>query len=106
MGSWCTTLNLASVAGIAPGCAPRAPQYDQEEGRVRKCNFCVDQIDKGNSPVCVTSCPMRCYRIGPLAEIAARPGATIAIQGSPYPTGRSPHADTGCGRKPLRGAPA
>jgi anaerobic dimethyl sulfoxide reductase subunit B (iron-sulfur subunit) len=66
-------------------CPYGAPQYDAKEGRVRKCNFCVDQIDQGNSPVCVTSCPMRAIEFGPLAEIAARPGATIAIRELPSP---------------------
>jgi anaerobic dimethyl sulfoxide reductase subunit B (iron-sulfur subunit) len=66
-------------------CPYGAPQYDSEEGRVRKCNFCVDQIDKGNSPVCVTSCPMRAIEFGPLVEIATRPGATIAIRNLPSP---------------------
>lgn len=64
-------------------CPYGAPQYDPREGRVRKCNLCVEELDNGNSPVCVTSCPMRAIEIGPLDEIAARPGATIAIAGLP-----------------------
>lgn len=66
-------------------CPYGAPQYDAAEGRVRKCNLCVEEIDRGREPVCVVSCPMRAIEIGALAEIAARPGATIAIAGLPAP---------------------
>jgi len=66
-------------------CPYGAPQYDATEGRVRKCNLCVDEIDQGKSPVCVTSCPMRAIEVGLLAEIAVRPGATIAIHHLPSP---------------------
>ncbi|HWR34990.1 MAG TPA: 4Fe-4S dicluster domain-containing protein [Clostridia bacterium] len=66
-------------------CPYGAPQFDASEGRVRKCNLCVDEIDSGNSPVCVISCPMRAIEIGELAEIATRPGATIRIRALPSP---------------------
>ncbi len=66
-------------------CPYGAPQYDPREGRVRKCNLCVEEIDRGRSPVCVTSCPMRAIEVGPLAEIATRPGATIALRDLPSP---------------------
>lgn len=66
-------------------CPYGAPQYDAKEGRVRKCNLCVDELDKGNSPVCVTACPMRAIEIGLLADIANRPGSTIAIRNMPSP---------------------
>jgi len=64
-------------------CPYGAPQYDPEERRVRKCNLCVEELDKGKSPVCVTACPMRAIEIGPLDEIAVRPGATIGIRDLP-----------------------
>jgi anaerobic dimethyl sulfoxide reductase subunit B (iron-sulfur subunit) len=64
-------------------CPYGAPQYDEKEGRVRKCNLCVDELDKGNEPVCVAACPMRAIEIGPLTEIAARPGATMQIRDLP-----------------------
>ncbi len=66
-------------------CPYGAPQYDEDEGRVHKCNLCVEELDKGNSPVCVSACPMRAIEVGPLAEIAARPGATIALHELPSP---------------------
>ncbi len=66
-------------------CPYGAPQYDADEGRVRKCNLCVEEIDAGNEPVCVSSCPMRAIEVGLLAEIAERPGATIELRELPSP---------------------
>jgi len=64
-------------------CPYGAPQYDAAEGRVRKCNLCVEKIDKEIDPACVTSCPMRAIEIGTLAEIDARPGATVNVRDLP-----------------------
>ena len=66
-------------------CPYSAPQYDSRDGRVRKCNLCLDQLVAGKSPVCVASCPMRAIEIGRLAEIAARTGAVAAIHNLPSP---------------------
>jgi anaerobic dimethyl sulfoxide reductase subunit B (iron-sulfur subunit) len=66
-------------------CPYGAPQYDPREGRVRKCNLCLDQLEAGKSPVCVAACPMRAIEIGRLAEIAARPGVAAAIHNLPSP---------------------
>lgn len=64
-------------------CPYGAPQYDAKEGRVRKCNLCVEELDRGRMPVCVNSCPMRAIEIGLLSDIAARPGATIELKSLP-----------------------
>jgi anaerobic dimethyl sulfoxide reductase subunit B (iron-sulfur subunit) len=66
-------------------CPYGAPQYDAQEGRIRKCNFCVEEIDKGGDPVCVAACPTRAIQVGRLDEIAKRPGATIALHHLPSP---------------------
>jgi anaerobic dimethyl sulfoxide reductase subunit B (iron-sulfur subunit) len=66
-------------------CPYGAPQYDAKEGRVRKCNLCVEELDKGNSPVCVAACPMRAIEVRLLAEITSRPAVTIAIRNLPSP---------------------
>jgi anaerobic dimethyl sulfoxide reductase subunit B (iron-sulfur subunit) len=66
-------------------CPYGAPQYDPGEGRVHKCNLCIEELDQGKSPVCVSSCPMRAIEIGPLAEIAARPGSAVHIRNLPSP---------------------
>jgi anaerobic dimethyl sulfoxide reductase subunit B (iron-sulfur subunit) len=64
-------------------CPYGAPQYDAKEGRVRKCNLCVEELDRGHMPVCVNSCPTRAIEIGLLSDIAARSGATIELKSLP-----------------------
>lgn len=64
-------------------CPYGAPQYDEIEGRVRKCNLCVEELDRGEAPICVSSCPLRAIEIGPLDEIARRPGVTLDILNTP-----------------------
>jgi len=66
-------------------CPYGAPQYDPKEGRVRKCNLCVDEIEQGKSPVCVAACPMRAIEVGRLAEIDTRPGVAASIRNLPSP---------------------
>jgi anaerobic dimethyl sulfoxide reductase subunit B (iron-sulfur subunit) len=60
-------------------CPYGAPQYDAKAGSVRKCNLCVDELDAGRSPVCVTSCPLRALEVGDLSELSRRAAATMDI---------------------------
>jgi anaerobic dimethyl sulfoxide reductase subunit B (iron-sulfur subunit) len=64
-------------------CPYGAPQFDEGEGYVRKCNFCVEELDRGGDPICVTSCPLRAIEVGWLEEISNRPGATIDLRSAP-----------------------
>lgn len=64
-------------------CPYGAPQFDPAARTVRKCNLCVEEIEQGRQPACVTACPMRVIEVGPLREFQARAGATMAIGGVP-----------------------
>ncbi|MGH8598420.1 MAG: DmsC/YnfH family molybdoenzyme membrane anchor subunit, partial [Gammaproteobacteria bacterium] len=37
-------------------CPYNAPQLDQEKGEVSKCNMCVDRLEVGLKPACVSAC--------------------------------------------------
>lgn len=60
-------------------CPYGAPQYDPEDGLVKKCNMCVDEIDAGRKPYCVMACMMRVLDIGPIDQILAGTYETKAI---------------------------
>jgi anaerobic dimethyl sulfoxide reductase subunit B (iron-sulfur subunit) len=66
-------------------CPYAAPQYDAGAGKVKKCDLCVERIEAGMDPVCVQACLLRAIEVGRLEDIAARPGATIAIRNLPSP---------------------
>jgi anaerobic dimethyl sulfoxide reductase subunit B len=64
-------------------CPYGAPQFDDGRGRMSKCSFCAEDIDRGNAPACVAACPMRALDYGPLeVSIEAR---VDDVGQSPYP---------------------
>ena len=50
-------------------CPWGAPQWDEETGTVVKCDYCMDRIDRGLDPACVTICPTECLHFGKPSEI-------------------------------------
>lgn len=48
-------------------CPWSAPQWDASRGKAVKCDFCLDRIDAGLKPACVTACPTNCLNFD-LAE--------------------------------------
>lgn len=62
-------------------CPYDAPQFDSNSGRMNKCHFCYDYLDRGKRPVCVDSCPMRALDFGDYQELKDRYGD----QGSIFP---------------------
>ena len=60
-------------------CPYGAPQYDPEDGLVKKCNMCVDEIDAGRRPYCVMACMMRVLDIGPIDWIWENKLATKVV---------------------------
>jgi len=45
-------------------CPWGAPQWDAESGKVVKCDYCMDRIDEGLEPACVTKCVTKCLHFG------------------------------------------
>ena len=41
------------------GCPYSAPQFNVNLGQMTKCDFCRDELNAGNLPACVASCPTR-----------------------------------------------
>ena len=45
-------------------CPWGAPQWNPEMGKAVKCDYCMDRIDEGLSPACVTKCVTHCLHFG------------------------------------------
>ncbi|WP_048600440.1 DMSO/selenate family reductase complex B subunit [Rubeoparvulum massiliense] len=64
-------------------CPYGAPQFIEELGQVRKCNFCLELIANGEQPACVGACPTRCIHYGPIDELREKFGGTADLYGLP-----------------------
>jgi anaerobic dimethyl sulfoxide reductase subunit B (iron-sulfur subunit) len=64
-------------------CPYGAPQFDQAQGVMTKCDFCQDLQAQGLNPVCVDACVMRVLDYGELDELRAKYGDNAAIEPLP-----------------------
>jgi anaerobic dimethyl sulfoxide reductase subunit B (iron-sulfur subunit) len=66
-------------------CPYSAPQYDPETGVMTKCDFCLDELEQGRPPACVSACPMRALDFGELGDLQARYTGVRAVSPLPDP---------------------
>jgi Fe-S-cluster-containing dehydrogenase component len=45
-------------------CPWGVPQWNPETGKAVKCDYCMDRVDKGLKPACVTGCLTQCLSFG------------------------------------------
>ena len=60
-------------------CPYGAPQFIPELNIVSKCNMCVDEIESGRKPYCVSACLMRVLDIGPIDQLRTNTHPTKAV---------------------------
>ncbi|MEH6616821.1 MAG: DmsC/YnfH family molybdoenzyme membrane anchor subunit [Porticoccus sp.] len=67
-------------------CPYNAPQLDPVEGQVSKCNMCVDRLEIGLKPACVSACVGNALDFGVIENIPEnRDQAKTSIPGFPAP---------------------
>lgn len=65
-------------------CPYNAPQLDPEKGQVSKCNMCVDRLEVGLKPACVSACLGKALEFGVIENIPeGREQAKTEIPGFP-----------------------
>ncbi len=65
-------------------CPYNAPQLDPVKGEVSKCNMCVDRLEVGLKPACVSACLAKALDFGVIENIPeGRTQAKVAIPGFP-----------------------
>jgi anaerobic dimethyl sulfoxide reductase subunit B len=50
-------------------CPFGAPQFN-EDGLMQKCDMCLDRLEQGQGPFCVSTCPTQALRWGSVQEIS------------------------------------
>ncbi len=50
-------------------CPWGTPQWNAKTGKVVKCDYCMDRIDQGIKPACVTKCVTHCLQFGKANEV-------------------------------------
>lgn len=67
-------------------CPYNAPQLDPVQGQVSKCNMCVDRLEVGLKPACVSACLGNALDFGVIENIPEnREEAKVSIPGFPDP---------------------
>lgn len=67
-------------------CPYNAPQLDPVKGRVEKCNMCVDRLEVGLKPACVSACVGNALDFGVIENIPQRRDEIeVSIPGFPSP---------------------
>ncbi len=67
-------------------CPYNAPQLDPIQGQVSKCNMCVDRLEVGLKPACVSACVGNALDFGVIENIPEnREQAKVSIPGFPDP---------------------
>lgn len=61
-------------------CPWGAPQFDLSKGKVVKCDYCKDRLDKGLRPACVTICISHCLSFGPADDLEDKRRMRYALQ--------------------------
>lgn len=73
-------------------CPYNAPQLDPVEGQVSKCNMCVDRLEVGLKPACVSACVGNALDFGVVENIPEnRQQAKVSIPGFPDPSITQPN---------------
>lgn len=58
-------------------CPFGVPQFGSD-GKMQKCNFCVDRLFEGNEPMCAATCPADALQFGPMKELTGESMAMSA----------------------------
>ncbi|PSM52981.1 anaerobic DMSO reductase DmsABC, chain B, iron-sulfur subunit [Campylobacter blaseri] len=69
----------------AMACPYGSPQFNKHTGHMNKCDGCIDRLDEGKDPVCVSSCPFRALDYGDINELRDKYKTSLASC-SPLPS--------------------
>lgn len=60
-------------------CPYYAPQFNAENEKMTKCDFCLDYLIEGKAPACVAACPSRVLNYGEYKDLIAKYGKANVV---------------------------
>lgn len=72
-------------------CPYGVPQFNAELGKMTKCDFCRDNLEKDLPPACVAACPCRALEYGEYEALRTKYGDLATIAPLPSPELTKPH---------------
>jgi anaerobic dimethyl sulfoxide reductase subunit B (iron-sulfur subunit) len=60
-------------------CPYGAPQYDEKNKLMTKCDFCSDYLEEGRDPACVAACPTRALHFGEFEELQEKLSSRVSL---------------------------
>ncbi len=66
-------------------CPYGSPKFasDAPGSKMSKCTMCIDRLEEGKIPICVSSCPLRAFDFGTLEEMKAKYGDLRQLEEMP-----------------------
>lgn len=83
----------------ATACPYHAPQLDAKAQKMRKCDGCIDRLEKGLLPICVEACPHRAIEFGDIEELRRKHGTNAEIAPLPSASLTKPNFVVGLPRR-------
>jgi anaerobic dimethyl sulfoxide reductase subunit B (iron-sulfur subunit) len=69
----------------ADACPYDAPSINEKEGKMYKCDMCIDLVRDGKNPVCVDGCLQRVIKTGDISTLRRQYGTLNTVE--PLPSG-------------------
>jgi len=60
-------------------CPYGAPQLDEVNKIMTKCDFCQDEQEQGRQPACIAACPTRALNFGPMEQMTEAHGSVNQV---------------------------
>lgn len=75
----------------AQACPYHAPVLDETAHKMRKCDACLDRLQRGLQPICVESCPNRAIEFGDIEELRKKHGKLAEVAPLPQASKTQPN---------------
>ena len=65
-------------------CPYKAPQFNSEHAKMRKCDLCFERLEQGQQTICVEACPMYALDVDTIDQLHKKYGVNTEADGIHY----------------------